>query len=526
MSRLQRLALVGILATAAGLRFWGLTYGLPHPVTRPDEELIVGRALQLSLGRIREPGVFDYPHLVYYIDALVLWSYRGVGRLVGVFHDTDDFLTSVAVRQPGLQYLVCRSTSAILGIATVLATYGAAWHAYRRRSVALLATLLVGVNFLHARDSHFATVDVPMTLFVTLAILFAARAAGTQSRRDVLLSAVFAGLATSAKYNAGVVILCPVMAIAHRLLHAPRPRRLRDALTTLALAGVVMASTFAVTSPYCVVRFGEVLKGLQLQERALFGFEGGPAWRIHLRTTLPGAFGWPGFIAALAGLGRAAWKRRPADLVLLAFLVPTFGSMAGMTWVVPRYTLPMLPALAILAAETTLSCLPLTRPAWAGIGVLGLALHPLWNIVSYDRLAAREDTRLQAAKWVAENLPPRSRVALCKGYGAPAINDDHRRPPAFKPQWVPCTIDAIRETGARHVVIHDHPYVRAFRPTRDVVTWLEADGRLLATFDPFRAGAGATPYFFRDDAFYLPYSGFAGVERGGPIVTIWELPDH
>ena len=42
-------------------------------------------------------------------------------------------------------------------------------------------------------------------------------------------------------------------------------------------------------------------------------------------------------------------------------------------------------------------------------------------------------------------------------------------------------------------------------------------------FDPFRAESRVTPYFYERDAFYLPYAGFDALERGGPVITIWDL---
>ncbi|HEY7513216.1 MAG TPA: phospholipid carrier-dependent glycosyltransferase [Vicinamibacteria bacterium] len=525
-ARPEAVILAGLVASAAALRVWGIGSGLPHPVARPDEELLVGKALQISVGRLADPGDFNYSHLVYYLHALALFAYRTWGRLVGSYGSTEDFLVDVAVRHPGVQYLVCRSLVACLGTATVLATHAAAFHAYRRRGVAFLASALVAANYLHARDSHFGTVDVPMTLFVTLALAFALRATGTQARRDVLPSGLFAGLATSAKYNAGVVILCVFVALSPRLFQAREPRQRLNAVATLILACATAALAFAVTSPFCVLRFGDVLRGLVVQEKALFRGPGTPAWSVYLGTTLPGAFGGLGYLAAAAGLARALWKRRPSDRVLLVLVAATFASMAGMTWVVPRYPLPMVPALAVLAAEASLALVPSGRAALAtALGVL-LAASPLARTLAYDRLASRADTRLLAAEWVAAHLPPRSAILVCRGYGAPAINDDHRRPPAFKPRLVPCRVGAIEEGEARYVVTHDHPVVDFFRLPDDTKAWLEARARRLATFDPFRAGARVSPYFYPQDAFYLPWSGFAALERGGPIVTIWELPSE
>ena len=519
-------ALVGLEFLAAALRLWGIGYGIPHPVARPDEELVVGKALQMSVGRIWNPGDFNYPHLVFDVDALALAGYRVAGRVTGRYASTEEFLVDIAVRRPGLQYLVARSVGVALGVATVFATVLAAWYAYERRSVALLAGLMVSVNLLHARDSHFGTVDVPMTLFVTLSLAFSIKAARTQRRRDYLIAGLLAGLATSAKYNAGTAIVGVVVAAAPRLWRPKEPAERRRAMVSLLLAGLAVTAAFAATSPACFLRFDQVVAGLVIQKQALFGSRGEPAWITHLTVTLPGAFGWPGFVAVGAGLLGALWRRRVPDLIFLAFLIPTFASMATMTWVLGRYTLPMVPPLAILAAETVLSLLPAARTVYLAAAALLLVLPPLASIIQYDHLAAEDDTRLQATAWVAENLRPRSRILVCPGYGAPVLNDDHRRPPAFKPEMIRCSPDEIRTAGVRHLITHDHPYVLYSRPTDELRRWLAENARALAVFDPFRTGSVVKPYFYSGDAFYLPYSGFDAVERGGPVITIWDLGER
>jgi hypothetical protein len=150
------------------------------------------------------------------LDALALSAWRTIGRWRGAYQSTPDFVEQLVFREPGRAYQICRVISAICGIATVLATYYAAMWGCGRRSTALLAALLIALNFLHARDSHYATVDVPLTLMVTMALGFALKAAVTETRRDVLLSAGFAGLAASAKFNGAIVVASTVVAAARR----------------------------------------------------------------------------------------------------------------------------------------------------------------------------------------------------------------------------------------------------------------------------------------------------------------------
>jgi hypothetical protein len=553
-----RLGLAGLCLLAAVVRFWGLWYGLPHPLARPDEEIVVGQALEISISPIRDPAAFPYPKLVYYtdpvkdrpirrdtskaypypdlvyyVDGLAMTAWRTAGHWLGAYASTDDFVADIAVRQSAIQYRIGRGVSGLAGTATVLAAFAAALCAYRRRSVALVAGLLVAVNYLHARDSHYATVDVPMTLLVTWSLAFALKAAATGARRDVLLSAGFAGLATSAKFNAATVILSTVMAAGRRWFALSSALRKRT-IVTLVLAAIVMGAAFALTSPDCVRHYKIVLTGLARQRHVLFGTDNVPAWRVFLSTTFPVAFGWPGLIAVCAGLVRAIWKRRPADLVLLAFIVPTFASMAGMTWVLPRYPLPLIPAFCVLAAEVSVTALPSLRWGWVLALVAVLAGPPLRTIVTYDRLASARDTRLLASDWVNTNVSGGAAVAVCRGYGAPALASPPGLPVAFTATTVGsgvdstrgCTLADLEGSGARYVITHTHPYIKYFPPADDAAGWLRSHAQPVASFSPFSAeGAerGMDACFYPGDAFYLPYCRFDGVARGGPIVTIWRV---
>ena len=85
-------ALLLILSAAAVLRVWGMDYGLPHPLNRPDEEHIVGRAFHILATGDPYPGSFDWPHLLIYLDTLVLATYYTVGRLAGSYDRVLDFL--------------------------------------------------------------------------------------------------------------------------------------------------------------------------------------------------------------------------------------------------------------------------------------------------------------------------------------------------------------------------------------------------------------------------------------------------
>src|SRR4029450_1535379 len=69
-----------------------------------------------------------------------------------------------------------------------------------------------------------------------------------------------------------------------------------------------------------------------------------------------------------------------------------------------------------------------------------------------------------------------------------------------------------------------HPRSRRWsRISASVAERLKDQGRPLAVLSPFREGATEQARFYEGDAFYLPFSGFGAMDRGGPIVTVWDL---
>lgn len=490
-----------------------MDYALPHPLGRPDEERIVGRALTILATSNFHPVTFDYPSLPMYLNAGALAVYAK-----SRFHDREDFLLEAAVRAPGLAFEVCRFLSVLLGVATVWAGAKLASTAYPERGIGLVTALLLATNYLLVRDARFATVDVATVFFVTLSLVFAVKAARDQTPSRYVAAGVFAGLATSSKYNAGLVVLGTVAA-AWCGFREHRGKWGRN----LALFGLALTVAFALTSPYALVSTRAVALGLRHHREFLYDRAGDRALFTHLSFTLPVGLGWPVYVAACLGFLRALRLRRPADLVLLAFFIPFFGVIGSVRMIFPRYVLPLVPILIVWAVDVSLSVLPRRRLALTALA-LAFSVPALYASIAFDRLAARKDTRVLASAWVRENVPRRTAIAVCRGYGAPDLNTDRRRPPAFDVRPIDCDVTAVRREAARFVVTHEHAALSAYSSVPETLrTWLREKARPLAVFRPFGEDPRVAPRFYPNDAFYLPFTGFRGVERGGPLITIWDL---
>lgn len=493
-----------LLLLAAALRLWGMGYGLPQPYARPDEDKILGPALGIARDGDPFPRQFTYPSLPTYLDTVVVLAARAAGylRLDGSLQDY------VRALWP------CRALSVVLALATVAASSALAWQAYGSRLVALGAALVVATNYLHALYSRFVTVDTVTTLFVTLSLVFAVRAARAQERKDYLLAGLFAGLTASCKYNLGMVGLALVAAMAAGSVTAAELRR---RLPSLALAGLVAFGAFALTSPYCVLRHEAVIREFRNTSAILFAGSGERAIFTHLRETFPSGFGWPVFLAAGAGVVRALRLRRPADVALLGFLLPMLASVGLVKTVFPRYLVTLVPPLAVLAAELVLAAIPVSRALAAALA-LGMVVPSLHSAIRFDALAARKDTRVLAAEWVETHVARRAGIVTCKGYGAPVLEG-----PRVTDSY--CGMKRVLEgfPGHRYLITQEHPAFTLTGVRRDVLAYLEKRGAPVAEWSPYRPGSSEAPFFFSADAFFMPFSGFGALERGGPVLKVWDL---
>jgi hypothetical protein len=394
-----------------------VSYGLPD-LYHPDEPRIVERAVRFHQGDLN-PRFFNWPSLYMYVVA-------GVYGLV--FGASPDGVAGAFARNPAQLYLVARVLTTLFGTATLAALYVTGRLAYGR-TVAILAAALLAVDFLHIRDSHWVTTDVPLTFLVTLATFWALRYWHGGRARDAWAAGLAAGLATSMKYPGGLAFLG--LLVAHAARHPGRPvwRRLvgRDTVAAAGLAAV----GFALGTPFAVLTPGAFLRGVLDELREVhtvqFGNEAdAPGYLFHLLYSLPEAMGWPAYLLAVAGLVWAVTARGAREAVLLAFAVPYLVVIVTWSSRFERYAIPLLPTLSLLAAVALVRIgawlgargrVPERfRPRLAAAVVVSIAVllfaPALARAVAYHRLLGRPDTRELGSGWIERHVPPGARIAL------------------------------------------------------------------------------------------------------------------
>ncbi len=551
-----------IVAVGLTLRLWGLSFGLPQLYCRPDETTLVNKALSIAAGD-PNPHFFNYPSLHLYSLAVVYGGFFALGWLSGHFAGIEAF-QRFFFTDPSAFILIGRAGSAVLGTVSI----GLVYSIGRRLGgvpTGLYSALFLSVAFLHVRDSHFLTVDVPATAYMLAGYVLLLRHLERRRAVDLYAGALFFGLAASTKYNVGLLAISAlVTAIA-----TAGDRRMRWTRLTTVIGITGMA--FLAGTPYALLDFSSFWRDLSYERLHFAVGHGDPVidlgrgWSYHLRFTLPHGLGWPLLATAWAGIGVMAWRRRAVDLVLLSGLLLYYVVAGSGRGVFMRYMLPLVP---LLCAAAGLVCALVQRRwgrPWALL-LAGLLVVPTASTVwQFNHLLSRPDTRLLAARWIAAEIPDGSPLALHgSAFGHPQVRrsrewmqvelediraagldgrrlaamlslEDFPPPPSYFPielrstdalprrtVWRSYDLERLRAAGVDWIVTHRHP-LTGLPAADDFIRQLEQQATLVQHFDPFKDGWQGLSYD-RLDFFYVPVAGFAGLHRTGPEIRLYRLP--
>jgi len=570
-SRATGWLLLAIVALAAFLRFWAISYGLPA-IFNPDEIPILSRALALAKGDLN-PHNFLYPTLYFY--ELFAWEalYFAVGRLAGIYRSVSDFQNAFFV-DPSRLVLVGRTLTAIFGVATIGAVYDAGRRLYDRR-VGLVAALFLAVAPFAVRDAHYVKLDVPTAFFVTLTYAALGRiltsdGSGAAARPSSwLLAGYVGGLAMASHYYA--LFICVPFVVA-AIVQGERTGNWSGAFRLLlagaagTVAGFVTGCPFFFAEPRTAIRDIAGVREVDI-DRAVAGSEGAfPTLGAYFKMLWTDAIGWPVFAAALIGLATSGWRRS----LLLASFPLAFLAFIGHTVPESRYLNVLLPIVAIAGAAGlvwTLARVRAASPQATVVASLLCATPGLLLSVRSDRFYLMRDTRAVAADYIVQHVPP-GKTVLIQPYSAPLnrsresiiealrqhLGSETKASIKFQLQLAatPYPSPAYRLiylgeggedpdkiylsprafSGAKLAPLEafgvDYVVLKRYNIQNPALVPLESalrqQAKLVATVSPYRADASAeeraatAPFLHNTAARIQP-----ALERPGPIVDVWQI---
>ncbi len=431
---LQRLRasapILALCLLALTLRLWGITWGLPNQQRlfsyHPDEGVnLINGVLDNGVARPHiRLGFYNYGGLYFY-----LWQgATAINHAYGFVQRPATGAPAPDALSIGAMILVGRLLTAILGALTVWAVFALGCRLFGR-TAGLLAGATCAVMPAAVVHGHYATVDVPATLFVTLALVFGAQALEQASPtpqywgelkeiRSLLLAGLFSGLAAATKYNCGTVLFAPlaVLVLRRKQLFNSAPR------IAMALVGLLAVA---------VVGFALACPGVWLDSAAFWwdvGFElkkssagmgllfvnTGDGWSYHLTRSLRYGLGLPLLLLTLIALVFSLARRTRQDRYLLAFWLPYYLVIGFAQVRFLRYVIPLFPVLAVLVGRL------LTEPwhhrpalarALTGLGAI-VGLATLMIALNLDRLMTLPDARDLAARYIRDHVPDGASIAF------------------------------------------------------------------------------------------------------------------
>ena len=307
--------------------------------------------------------------------------------------------------------------TAVLGSLTVLHAYVLGARAWSR-AAGLLAALFLATSPFHMRHSQFVTTDVP-SAWVAL-VSFAASVLVLKRGRwqDYVLAGIFAGLAASTKYPAGLAVL-PLIT-AHGLRWR---RRWLGEGGRVAVAGAGAMLGFVMGTPYAVLDWPRFLQDLRSQAvHYAAGAHGDAVGAWNLRAYLE--FFWEdglrpaGCIGLIVGLIALARRRPDVALVWLSFCVPYLLLLLSWPTHFMRNLLPVIAVCSLpigvggaVILEYVRGRVPRLTPV-AAAGVL-LAFYgiPARDAVIFTRYEAMPDSKVLAGE-IVRRLPRGRRIAV------------------------------------------------------------------------------------------------------------------
>jgi 4-amino-4-deoxy-L-arabinose transferase-like glycosyltransferase len=398
------LLVVATAATAVFLRFWRLSWALDDQLFFPDEIVWFSRVSQfvpLTWASFDVDFTHFYPTLFGYLAGLptaAAWA-------LGLIRRSNAMFDAI---------LVVRVVTALVGVANAALVGLLGWRCFSA-PVGLLAAALWAVLPLDTVQVHYASVDGLLTAWFTLTLLAAHALASRGGVGRALLGGACVGLAFATKYTGLGAIGAFVVPLVVRARC--------DGIVAAAGLGVAVVAGVAVGitagCPPCVLRPDDLLGALRmhlattatadlLNARLVpsLGWVGTP-WVYELVAVFPFGLGWPLWLLSLAGVGAAFRRRTLADSVLLGGVGLYFLAIGASPALFPRYLLPLVPGLLVLAARAGVA---LARRSAAGAALVTATwLYTLVLSASHVSSASLEQQKEMVA-WIT-GRPETTRVA-------------------------------------------------------------------------------------------------------------------
>lgn len=440
MQKSHLITLICILIVALGFRFYGLDWGTNKTgefhTFHPDEQTLIDSAQHI--GNNLQDIVSSYGKAPMYVLS-------ATAHTLGYLTRTTPFTEA----STSFTYLTARYISAILSLLTVFLTF-LIGRQLGNTTTGLTSALFLALCVGHIQQSHYYTVDIFLTFWVTLCLYFTIRLPSSKIMPYILFG-IAIGIAAGTRL-VGVWLGIPFL-LAH-ILNNPEPNFSFQTLkktetwknillaTALGILVLLICEPLLILDPNLffsdndvrrLIPSMKVARGEIIRIWSLYDFSTTP-YLFYVTHLLRDALGYPLEIAALLGIGGMLYKRPTIGILLLSWLIPYFLLIGGLHTKPIRYTTPMLPILCITAAYLTHHILgqwlqsTFKSKALALTPSILIALPAGLYACAFTSIYHQEDSRFVAQRWISQNMPTTATILAERGgfstFGMVAENYD------------------------------------------------------------------------------------------------------
>ncbi len=428
-----------VIVFGALLRFHNIDWDQGNHL-HPDERAIIMFALPLNFpGSISQllnpesslnPRFFAYGNFPLYI----LKSSSTVASLFNPRFGTYD----------GIE-LVGRFLSAFADLVTIFLIVRLGKILFGDK-VGIFAGFIYASSVLAIQSSHFFTVDIILTLFVTLTLLRLVRFYKNPTFMNAGFVGVSFGLALATKISAipliaaiGTAIILDFILIFLKSPHKPKnwlphlPPVIKRLFKDGTLIGIFTVIVFVIAQPYALIDWHEFLSQNLLQSQMTksaytFPYTLQYVGKVPFIYELKNIFLWGlgpitallcflGFFNFIINIRRLTREAKSEGLILFAFFFVYLFivSKFAVGWM--RYLLPIYPIFAIFGAYFLVSKIfePIKKIRNNTLQLLVSAILPLLIIIwplSFISIYNKANTRVAASNWIIKNIPAGKTLAV------------------------------------------------------------------------------------------------------------------
>jgi 4-amino-4-deoxy-L-arabinose transferase-like glycosyltransferase len=359
----------------------------------------------------------DFPFEAFKEAASVSWTYMA--------RQFPDFATNI--------YVYSRTLSALLGAITVYMIFLLASKVYDRK-IGIFSAAFLSVSMGFVGINHYAKYSSLVNFLIVLTLLFCIIALEKkvigEAKRYFYISTFLAGMATSVKFNAAILLMPISLTFVFSFVHFDDRGKavlFRNLLLIMFTSGALFILGFLVLTPSFLINFKDYffMTKTLFAESSMRTMEhnnvitfliGYINYFIGLLTII----GVPIFILILSGMiFRFSSRDRLSqkEIVVLSFIIAYWLIIIPISQnIYPqiKYIIAIVPFLIIFAGKAISDIFNFKKINF-GLKIFLFFFIFIYSLIytySADLVFLKGDTRYASTKWIEENIPKRSRIEI------------------------------------------------------------------------------------------------------------------